>query len=280
MADTTKHEPMTVYIRPTSGLAALNLSDFWVYRELVYFMVWRDLKVRYKQTLLGVTWVVIQPVLTMLAFTFIFGRVAKLPSDGVPYPVFSYVALLPWGLFSTAINNASRSLITSHNMITKVYFPRMIMPIASVLGGLVDFGIAFLVLLALMAYYGIVPTSAVWTLPLFIILALVTSQGIGLWLSAVNVKYRDVNYALPFLTQFMLFLSPVAYSVKTISAKWQLVYALNPMSGVINGFRWALLGNQTLDMQMLLVSSMVAIFLLISGLFYFRSMEKTFADTI
>src|SRR5512143_1366225 len=237
--------PETIYIRPTTGLAALNLVDLWIYRELIVFMIWRDIKVRYKQTLLGAAWAVIQPVLTMLVFNFIFGQVAKVPTEGIPYPIFSYTALLPWGLFTTALNTASRSLTSNQNMITKIYFPRLVLPLSSVLGGLVDFAIAFVILIVLMVYYKATPTVVVWTLPLFLLLAVITALGVALWLSAINVQYRDVNYVLPFLTQFWLFLTPVAYSAKVISAKWQLVYSLNPMAGVVNGFRWALLGTHT-----------------------------------
>src|SRR5512135_3587470 len=272
--------PEIIHIRPSTGLAALNLRDLWVYRELIFFMIWRDVKVRYKQTLLGAAWAVIQPVLTMLVFNFIFGTVAKVPTEGIPYPIFSYAALLPWGLFSTALNQASRSLTANQNMITKIYFPRLVLPLASVLGGLVDFAIAFLVLIVLMIYYQVAPTVAIWTLPLFLLLTLVTALGVALWLSAINVQYRDVNYVLPFLTQFWLFLTPVAYSAKVISAKWQLVYSLNPMAGVVNGFRWALLGTNTGPNLNMAVSVGISLVVLISGLFYFRSMERTFADTI
>jgi lipopolysaccharide transport system permease protein len=273
-------EPETIRIRPSTGLAALNLGDLWLYRELILFMIWRDVKVRYKQTLLGAAWAVIQPVLTMLVFNFVFGTVAKVPSEGLPYPIFSYTALLPWGLFTAALNTASRSLTTNQNMITKIYFPRLVLPLASVLGGLVDFAIAFLILIVMMVYYHVSPTGAVWTLPLFLILSLITALGVSLWLSAINVQYRDVNYVLPFLTQFWLFLTPVAYSAKIISAKWQAVYSLNPMAGVVNGFRWALLGTKTGPDLNMAVSIAISIIVLISGLFYFRSMERTFADTI
>jgi lipopolysaccharide transport system permease protein len=272
--------PETVLIRPSTGLAALNLGDLWSYRELIVFMIWRDLKVRYKQTLLGATWAVIQPVLTMLVFNFIFGTVAKVPTDGVPYPIFAFTALLPWGLFTTALNTASRSLTANQNMITKIYFPRLVLPIASVLGGLVDFAIAFLILIGMLIFYKVTPTAAVWTLPLFLVLALITALGVALWLSAINVQYRDVNYVLPFLTQFWLFLTPVAYSAKVISEKWQIVYSLNPMAGVVNGFRWALLGTDTGPGLTMGISASIALVVLMSGLFYFRSMERTFADTI
>ncbi|HET6846709.1 MAG TPA: ABC transporter permease [Anaerolineales bacterium] len=276
----TPRSPETVLIRPSTGLAALNLGDLWTYRELIAFMIWRDLKVRYKQTMLGAAWAVIQPVLTMLVFNFVFGTVAKVPTDGVPYPIFSYTALLPWGLFTTALNTASRSLTANQNMITKIYFPRLVLPIASVLGGLVDFAIAFVILIVMLFYYRVTPTAAVWTLPLFLLLALITALGTALWLSAINVQYRDVNYVLPFLTQFWLFLTPVAYSAKVISEKWQIVYSLNPMAGVVNGFRWALLGTDTGPGLTMGISTAIALVVLISGLFYFRSMERTFADMI
>jgi lipopolysaccharide transport system permease protein len=276
----TVHQPETIYIKPSTGLAALNLRDLWIYRELVFFMIWRDIKVRYKQTLLGAAWAIIQPVLTMLIFNFVFGTVAKVPTEGIPYPIFSYAALLPWGLFSAALNNASRSLTTNQNMVSKIYFPRLVLPLASVLGGLVDFAIAFLILVVLMIYYKITPTTAIWTLPLFLVLTVVTALGVALWLSAINVQYRDVNYVLPFLTQFWLFLTPVAYSANVISSKWQFVYSLNPMAGVVNGFRWALLGTNTGPNMNMVVSICISLVFLVSGLFYFRSMERTFADTI
>ena len=280
MTELVKNEPTTIYIKPSTGLAALNLRDLWIYRELVFFMIWRDIKVRYKQTLLGAAWAVIQPVLTMLIFNFIFGTVAKVNTEGIPYPIFSYTALLPWGLFSAALNNASRSLTTNQNMVSKIYFPRLVLPLASVLGGLVDFAIAFLILIVLMIYYKVTPTPAIWTLPLFLVLTVVTALGVSLWLSAINVQYRDVNYVLPFLTQFWLFLTPVAYSANVISAKWQFVYSLNPMAGVVNGFRWALLGTNTGPNMNMAISIGISLIFLVSGLFYFRSMERTFADTI
>jgi lipopolysaccharide transport system permease protein len=281
MSQIVKSEPTTIYIKPSTGLAALNLRDLWVYRELVFFMVWRDLKVRYKQTMLGAAWAIIQPVMTMLVFNFIFGRVAKVPTDGIPYPIFSYTALLPWGLFVAALNQASRSLTSNQNMITKIYFPRLVLPLSSILAGLVDFAIAFIILIGLMVYYRVTPSwNAIWALPLFLLLALITALGVALWLSAINVQYRDVNYALPFLTQFWLFITPVAYSSKIISANWQLVYSLNPMAGVVNGFRWALLNAGNGPDAALWVSAGISLLLLVSGLFYFRNMERTFADMI
>ena len=281
MAELTKHEPTTVYIKPSTGFTALNLRDLWLYRELVFFMVWRDIKVRYKQTILGAAWAILQPVLTMLALYFLFDRVANLPTDNVPYPIFSYTALLPWGLFVTALNQGSRSLTSNHNMITKVYFPKLILPVSSVLAGLVDFAIASVILVALLLYYNVAPAwNLIWVLPLFLLLAIITALGVALWLSAINVKYRDVNYVLPFLTQFWFFATPVAYSAKAISENWQLVYSLNPMAGVVNGFRWALLGVGNGPDAGLWVSVCISILILVSGLFYFRNMEKTFADTI
>ncbi len=273
-------EPTTIYIRPSTGLAALNLRDLWIYRELVFFMIWRDIKVRYKQTLLGAAWAIIQPLLTMIVFNFVFGRIAKVPTEGIPYPIFSYTALLPWGLFTAALNTASRSLTSNQNMVTKIYFPRLVLPLASVLGGLVDFAIAFSILVALMIYYRVPPTASIWTLPLFLLLTVVTALGVALWLSAINVQYRDVNYVLPFLTQFWLFITPVAYSSNVISERWRIVYSLNPMAGVVNGFRWALLGTPTGPNMNMAVSIAVALGLLLGGLFYFRSMERTFADMI
>jgi len=281
MNELVKSEPTTIYIKPTTGLAALNLRDLWVYRELVFFMIWRNLKVRYKQTLLGATWAIIQPLMTMIVFNFIFGNVAKVPTDDIPYPIFSYTALLPWGLFTTALNQASRSLTTNQNMVTKIYFPRLVLPISSVLAGLVDFAIAFVILIGLMFYYRVTPAwNVLWTLPLFLLLSIVAALGVSLWLSAINVQYRDVNYALPFLTQFWLFITPVAYSASVISDKWQLVYSLNPMAGVVNGFRWALLGAGSGPDLALWVSVGISLLILVSGLFYFRNMERTFADMI
>jgi len=281
MTELIKHEPTTIYIKPSTGFTALNLRDLWLYRELVFFMVWRDIKVRYKQTFLGAAWAIIQPVLTMIALYFLFDRVARLPTENVPYPIFSYTALLPWGLFVAALNQGSRSLTSNHNMITKIYFPKLILPLASVLAGLVDFAVASVILVVLFIYYQVTPAwELLWVLPLFLLLAIITAFGVALWLSAINVKYRDVNYVLPFLTQFWFFATPVAYSAKAISEKWQLVYSLNPMAGVVNGFRWALLGIGNGPDAGLWVSVGISVLTLISGLFYFRNMEKTFADTI
>jgi lipopolysaccharide transport system permease protein len=231
--------------------------------------------------LLGALWAVIQPVMTMLVFNFLFNNVAKVSSDGIPYPIFSFTALLPWGLFTTALNTASRSLTSNHNMITKTYFPRLVLPMASVLGGLVDFGIAFVILGGMMVYYKVTPSlTALWAVPLFVLLAIISALGVALWLSAINVQYRDVGYALPFITQFWLFITPVAYSSTVISGKWQIIYALNPMAGVVNGFRWALLGSGGGPDLLVAISSAISLVILVTGLIYFRNMERTFADTI
>jgi lipopolysaccharide transport system permease protein len=275
-------------IRPSRGLGSLNLKDLWFYRELVYFLTWRDIKVRYKQTLLGVSWAIIQPVLQMVVFTLLFNRVANLSSDGVPYPLFNLAALLPWRIFAKALNDAGRSLVSNRNMVTKVYFPRLVIPLASVMGGVVDFGFGFLVLSGLMAYYHFLPGSdfqfqpslALLALPLFLLLALLTALGVSLWLSALNVLYRDVGYALSFLTELWFFVTPIVYSSSEIPVNLRLLYALNPMTGVVEAFRWALVNTQTAPGPMVLVSTMVSLIILVSGLFYFRRMERVFADEI
>jgi len=276
------------FLRPTRGLAALNLRDLWVYRELVLFLTWRDILVRYKQTVLGAAWAVIQPVVQMVVFTLIFSNAAGLSSEGVPYPIFSFAALLPWGLFSKAMNDAGRSLVTNRNMITKIYFPRLTIPVASVLAGLLDFAISFVVFIIIILYYTFSPNStytykitpALLIFPLFIILALIATLGVSLWLSAMNVIYRDVGHILPFLTQMWFFLTPIVYSASEISKKWQILYALNPFTSVVEGFRWCLLGIHGLPWQVSAISSGVAVLLLITGLVYFRNMERTFADEI
>jgi lipopolysaccharide transport system permease protein len=258
----------------------LNLKDLWEYRELLYFLVWRDIKVRYKQTALGAAWAILQPVLTMLVFTLFFGRLAKVPSDGIPYPVFAYTALLPWQLFLFALNESSNSLVGNQNLVTKVYFPRLVIPLSSLLAGLVDFAISFCVLVVLMVYYHITPTKAVVWLPAFLLFALATALSVGLWLSALNVRYRDVRYTTPFLTQFWMFATPIAYSSTLIPEPWRKWYGLNPMAGVVEGFRWALLGKSAGPGLMLWVSLAAVLLLLTGGLFYFRRMESTFADIV
>ena len=267
-------------IRPTRGFLHLNLREIWNYRELLYFLVWRDVKVRYKQTALGAAWAVIQPVMTMVVFSIFFGRLAKVPSDGIPYPVFAFTALLPWQLFAFALTESSNSLVSSQNLITKVYFPRLVVPIASVLAGLVDFGIAFIVLLGMLFFYGIVPTAAVALLPLFVLLAVVTALSVGIWLSTLNVKYRDVRYTIPFLTQLWMFATPVAYPSSLVPEKWRALYGLNPMAGVVEAFRWALLGKSGSPGPLLWVSVAAVLLLLVGGLFYFRRTEATFADVV
>jgi homopolymeric O-antigen transport system permease protein len=279
--DIQKSELPVTILAPAKGLGALNLRDLWLYRELIYFLTWRDLKVRYKQTLLGASWAILRPLLTMVVFSIFFGDLAKVPSDGVPYPIFSFAALVPWGLFSDAVSVAGRSLVQNRHMITKVYFPRVILPLSSILAGVVDFLIAFVILVGMMIFYKISPTVHIWTLPLFLLLALITSAGVGLWLAALNVQYRDVAYITPFLTQFWLFVTPIAYPASMVPAKWQLIYSLNPMAGVVEGFRWALLGtDQGAPGTQLVVSSVVAIVLLVTGLVYFRRMERNFADMV
>ena len=267
-------------LRPSRGFLRLNLRDVWEYRELLYFLVWRDVKVRYKQTVLGAAWAILQPVMTMLVFSVFFGRLAKVPSDGIPYPVFAFTALLPWQLFAYALSESSNSLVSNQNLITKVYFPRLVIPIAAVLAGLVDFAIAFVVLLGLMLYYGIVPTAAVALLPLFMLLAVTTALAIGLWLSALNVKFRDVRYTIPFLTQFWMFATPVAYPSSLVPEPWRALYGLNPMAGVVEGFRWALLGKAQGPGPLLAVSVAAVVVLLVGGLMYFRRTESTFADVV
>lgn len=268
-------------LRPSHGWGALNLGELWLYRELIYFLTWRDLKVRYKQTVLGAAWAIIQPFLTMVVFSVFFGGLLKVSSDNVPYPIFSYTALLPWGVFSKALADAGRSLVLNRAMITKVYFPRLIVPLASVLAGVVDFTIAFVVLLGMMGYFHVTPTlTALWAVPLLLLLSLITALGVGLWLSALNVVYRDVGYVLPFLTQLWFYLTPIVYPASKIPERWRLLYALNPMSGVVEGFRWALLDTQTAPGPMVAVSAVIAVLILISGLFYFRRMERSFADMV
>ncbi len=279
---TTKAVPETVLLRPTRGWSALNLGDLWRYRELIFFLTWRDIKVRYKQTVLGAAWAIIRPVISMIVYALIFGQLANLDSEGVPYTIFTYVALLPWQLFSKAMSDTGRSMVSNRNMITKIYFPRLVIPISTVLSGLVDFLIAFVILIGMMVYYKISLTSAIWTLPLFLILTLISALGIGLWFSSLNVLYRDIGYMLPFLTEMWKYLTPVAYSAQYITGTWAVIYSLNPMAGAVQGFRWALLGIE-LDASAPLTMSVsvgVAILVLVTGLFYFRRMERTFADMV
>jgi lipopolysaccharide transport system permease protein len=267
-------------IEPSKGWISLGLKDLWRYRELLFFLAWRDIKVRYKQTALGAAWAVIQPLFTMLVFTLFFGRLAKVPSDGIPYPLFSYTALLPWQLFAYALTESSNSVVANERLITKVYFPRLVVPLASILAGLVDFVIAFTLVIGMMVWYGVRPTWAVLTLPFFVIFTMLTALAVGLWLSALNVQYRDVRYTLTFIVQFWLIASPVAYSSTLVPARWRPFYGLNPMAGVIEGFRWALLGKAQAPGMMLWVSVGVVAVVLVGGLYYYRRMEKTFADVV
>ncbi len=278
--DTADIVPIT-HIQPTHGWSGLNLDELWRYRELVYFLIWRDLKVRYKQTLLGASWAILKPFLSMVIFSLVFGQLAGLPTDEAPAPLFYYAGLLPWVFFQDGINKASASLVAGRNLITKIYFPRLAMPLSSVVAGLVDFGLAFLVLIGMLIFYQFPPTTAIWTLPLFLLLALITSLGTSLWLAALNVAYRDIGYVTPFLVQAWLYASPVVYSATMITDKTlQVLYGLNPMAGVVQGFRWAIIGTGQPDSQSLLVSVIVALLLLISGIIYFRRMERTFADVV
>lgn len=269
-----------IRIAPSKGWVALQLKELWAYRELLYFMIWRDVKVRYKQTALGAAWAIIQPVFTMIVFSLFFGRLGKIPSDGIPYPIFCYAALVPWTFFSQGLSQASNSLVGSGNLIKKVYFPRLSVPISAVLSGLIDFALAFIVLFGMMLYYGILPTVNVIWLPLLILLTLITSLGVSLWLSALNVQFRDVRHAIPFLTQLWLFATPIAYPSSLLSEPWRTLYSINPMAGVVEGFRWALLGTETAPGPMMIVSTLTALALLVSGTFYFRRLEKTFADVV
>jgi lipopolysaccharide transport system permease protein len=269
-----------VHIEARRGWLALDLAELWAYRELLYFFVWRDIKVRYKQTVIGAAWAVLQPVLTMLVFSLFFGKLAKIPSQGLPYPIFYYCALLPWMYFSTAMQSATNIVVDQQRVITKIYFPRVVLPIAAVLSGLLDFAISFGVFLVLMVYYRIMPTSAVIWLPAFTLLAVLTALGVGLWLSALNALYRDVRYVLPFLVQFWMFASPVAYPSSLVPAKWRWLYGLNPMAGVIEGFRWALTGHGQPPGIMLAASSAAVILLVFSGLVYYHAVEGTMADVV
>jgi lipopolysaccharide transport system permease protein len=294
-----------VRIQPIHGWASLQLKELWKYRELLLFLTWRDIIVRYKQTIFGASWAIIQPFFSMVVFSLFFGRLAQIPSDGIPYPIFSYAALVPWTFFSNGLTNSAASLVNSSRLITKVYFPRLIIPISTVLAGLVDFSLAFIVLIGMMLFYGInplynstpltvpglhpdfsfalmlhTPTLNIIWLPFFLLLALVTALGVGLWLAAMNVQFRDIRYVVPFLTQIWMFATPIAYPSSLLSEPWRTIYGLNPMTGVVEGFRWALLGTNNAPGATILVSTIVAIALLISGMFYFQRMEKSFADVV
>lgn len=269
-----------VRIQPSRGWVSLRLGDLWTYHELLYFLAWRDIKVRYKQTALGAAWAILQPLFTMVVFSLFFGKLAGMKSDGVPYPIFAFTALVPWTFFAYALAQSATSIASSENLIKKVYFPRLIIPISTVLSGLVDFALAFMVLIGMMLYFGINPTVHIVWIPLFVLLGLITALGVGLWLSALNVQYRDVRYIIPFLTQFWMFATPIAYPSSLLSGHWRTLYGLNPMVGVVEGFRWSLLGSNSAPGPMVLVSAIVAVLTLIGGAFYFKRMEKTFADMV
>jgi lipopolysaccharide transport system permease protein len=280
MQPKAEKQPPVIRIEPTSGWASLNIKELWAYRELLYFFIWRDIKLRYKQTELGIAWAIIQPLLTMLVFSLFFGKLAKIPSDGIPYPLFTFSALLPWIFFANGVTQASNSLVGNSNLIRKVYFPRLMIPIAAVLSGVFDFALAFVVLIGMLFYYGKSLTVAVVCLPLFLILALIVSLGMGLWFSALNVKYRDVRYVVPFIIQIWMLATPIAYSSTLVPGRWRVLYGMNPMVGVIEGFRWMLLGAQTQPSPMIIVSTAVASVMLVWGIHYFRQMEITFADLV
>jgi lipopolysaccharide transport system permease protein len=270
----------TSVIESKSGLGGLDLGAIWDYRELLYILICRDVKVRYKQTVIGAGWAIFQPVMTVAIFTVVFGSFVKIPSDGLPYSVFAYTALAPWAYFSQALSRSGTSLVGNANLITKVYFPRLLIPLTSVMAPAVDFLFAFLVLLGLIAWFGIVPTWGLLALPLFFLLAMITALAIGLWLSPLNARYRDVGHAIPFLIQLWMFASPVVYPVSLVPESWRLLYSLNPMAGVIEGFRWALLGKGSPDFTLMLVSAVVVFVLLAGGIVFFKRMERTLTDII
>ncbi len=268
-----------VTIRPLRGWSAIDFGELWKYRELLFYLTWREIKIRYKQTALGFAWAILQPFLMMVVFTLFFGNLAKVPSEGLPYPLFNYAALLPWTLFAEGITRSSNSLVQNTSLVQKIYFPRLALPIAGILSPLVDFAIALIILVGMMIYYGYHPLLQTLFLPAFLLLAVMTSLGVGLWLSAINVQYRDVRYVTPFLVQLWLFASPVVYSSSLLSERWQVVYGLNPMAGVIEGFRWSLLGTEPPG-SLFVMSVIITVTLLVSGAYYFRRTERTFADVI
>ncbi|MBX5496737.1 MAG: ABC transporter permease [Bryobacteraceae bacterium] len=271
--------PVTI-IEPSQGWVQLRLRELWDYKELLYFLVWREVKVRYKQTAIGAAWAILQPLLSMLIFSIFFGRLAKIPSDGVPYPLFSLAGLAPWTFFSNGLSQSALSLVTSSNLVKKVYFPRLIIPISSVLSGFVDLGLTLCLVLLFGLYHGVFPTANIVWLPAFAMLAFMTALGVGLWLSALNAQYRDIRYVVPFLTQFWMFATPIVYPSSLLNEPWKTLYALNPMVGVVEGFRWSLLNTGNSPGPMVAVSATVAIIVLISGAYYFRAMERTFADVV
>jgi lipopolysaccharide transport system permease protein len=269
-----------IVIEPQKGWISLNLREVWRYRDLLSMLVWRDFSCRYRQSVLGAGWAIVRPVLSVLVFTVIFGMIARLPSDGIPYPLFSFAAMMPWLYFSTALANATNSVVGGQGLLTKVYFPRLVLPLASVCGGLGDLVIQFVLLIALMLWYGVAPAWSVLLVPLFIFECMVVSLALGLWLTALNVKYRDINQLVPFLVQIWMYLTPIVYSSSMVPQRFRALYSLNPLVGVVDGFRWAMLGQTAPDWSMLAISSSVVLVLFISGLYYFRRTEQTFADII
>lgn len=280
METTDNEELQYSRVKPTRGWVSLGLPELWRYKELLYFFVWRDIKVRYKQTVMGASWAIIQPLFTMVIFSLFFGRLAGVPSDDLPYPIFSYAALVPWTFFSNGVFQAANSLVGGADMVKKIYFPRLMLPMASVLAGLVDFSLALIVLFGMMVFYRITPSIEIIYLPLLMLLGMITSLGVSFWLSAMNAQFRDVRYVVPFLLQAWLFATPIAYSSSLLKEPWRTLYGLNPMAGVVEGFRWALLGTGKPPGPIIMVSSLVALVALVSGAYYFRKMEKTFADVL
>jgi lipopolysaccharide transport system permease protein len=276
----TQIDAPVITIAPSRGWVSLKLGELWACRELLYFLVWRDVKVRYKQTVLGAAWAIVQPLLTMVVFSLFFGHLAKVPSDGFPYPLFAYAALVPWTFFANGLNQGSNSLVGSANLVKKVYFPRLVIPVAAVLSGVVDLILAFGVLIAMLTYYGVLPSVNVLFLPFFVLLALLAALAVSLWLAALNVEFRDVRYTLPFLTQLWMFATPIAYPSSLLTEPWRTLYGLNPMVGVVEGFRWALLSTATRPGNVVIASALATVALLVGGAYYFRRMERTFADII
>lgn len=280
MNEPLAHDVPTFVIRPSRGLRLTYLKELWEYRELLYFLVWRDIKVRYKQTVIGAAWAILQPVMTMVLFSVVFGNFAKIPSDGLPYPIFAYSALVPWAYFADAMSRGGTGIVDNMNLVSKIYFPRLIIPLSAVTVPLVDFALSFVVLTGMMAWFGVQPTWGIIILPLFLGLALITALSVMLWLSALNVRYRDVRYTIPFLVQVWLYASPVAYPISIVPEKWRLLYSINPMVGVIEGFRWALLGKTSPDFHAMLMSGGIVALMLIGGIIFFYRTEQTFADVI